>query len=145
MSHQLRTIHGTYLAANLHCSLLSTGSGPRSIHNIDLSPSPFWPNPFLLSDPFLTMKNLYSTDKPPSLSFPKSDLSLVFTGFDAPCRFEGDIFHLEVEGEIPKSINGTFYRVMPDHAFPPTSVADSWINGALSVAIRVPTMQADFT
>lgn len=35
-------------------------------------------------------------------------------GFEAPCRFEGECFDLVVHGEIPKSINGTFYRVGPD-------------------------------
>ncbi len=36
-----------------------------------------------------------------------------------PCRFEGEVQNLEVYGEIPKEIDGTFYRVMPDPAFPP--------------------------
>jgi len=35
-------------------------------------------------------------------------------GFEAPCRFEGECFDLVVHGEIPKSNNGTFYRVGPD-------------------------------
>jgi hypothetical protein len=35
-------------------------------------------------------------------------------GYEAPCRFEGECFDLVVHGEIPKSINGTFYRVGPD-------------------------------
>ncbi|KAJ6009633.1 hypothetical protein N7522_004649 [Penicillium canescens] len=34
-------------------------------------------------------------------------------------RFEADVFELEVTGEIPSTIHGTFYRVQPDHAFPP--------------------------
>lgn len=42
-----------------------------------------------------------------------------FTGFMKPCRFEGEIQNLEVEGCIPESINGTFYRVMPDPQMPP--------------------------
>lgn len=36
-----------------------------------------------------------------------------------PCRFEGEIQHLEVCGEIPREIDGTFYRVMPDPQLPP--------------------------
>jgi carotenoid cleavage dioxygenase len=42
-----------------------------------------------------------------------------FSGFMKPCRYEGEVQNLEVYGEIPKEIDGTFYRVMPDPAFPP--------------------------
>ena len=40
------------------------------------------------------------------------------SGFMRPVRFEGEINNLEVVGEIPKEINGTFYRVMPEPQFP---------------------------
>lgn len=36
-----------------------------------------------------------------------------------PCRVEGDVYQLEVHGEIPKEIDGVFYRVMPDPQLPP--------------------------
>ena len=42
-----------------------------------------------------------------------------FSGFMKPCRFEGEVLNVEVYGEIPKEIDGTFYRVMPDPQFPP--------------------------
>lgn len=42
-----------------------------------------------------------------------------FSGFMKPCRFEGEIQNLEVEGTIPQEIDGTFYRVMPDPQFSP--------------------------
>lgn len=42
-----------------------------------------------------------------------------FSEFMKPCRFEGEIQHLEVRGEIPLEIDGTFYRVMPDPQLPP--------------------------
>lgn len=42
-----------------------------------------------------------------------------FSGFMKPCRFEGEIQNLEVQGEIPDCIDGTFYRVMPDPQLPP--------------------------
>jgi carotenoid cleavage dioxygenase len=42
-----------------------------------------------------------------------------FSGFMKPCRYEGEIQNLEVYGVIPKEIEGTFYRVMPDPQFPP--------------------------
>jgi len=41
------------------------------------------------------------------------------TGLMKPCRFEGEVQNLEIVGSIPKEIDGTFYRVMPDPQFPP--------------------------
>lgn len=48
--------------------------------------------------------------------FPKSP---TFMTIDEPFRFEGELFDLEVEGEIPAELDGTFYRVGPDQQFPP--------------------------
>lgn len=42
-----------------------------------------------------------------------------FAGFMKPNRFEGEVNNLEIIGEIPSEIDGTFYRVMPDPQFPP--------------------------
>lgn len=42
-----------------------------------------------------------------------------FSGFMKPCRVEGDVSQLEVYGDIPKEIDGVFYRVMPDPQLPP--------------------------
>lgn len=42
-----------------------------------------------------------------------------FSGFMKPCRFEAEVQNLEVYGEIPQDIDGTFYRVMPDPQLPP--------------------------
>lgn len=42
-----------------------------------------------------------------------------FSGFMKPCRVEGEVQNLEVYGEIPADIDGTFYRVMPDPQLPP--------------------------
>lgn len=52
-------------------------------------------------------------------SFKPQDVGATLTGFQRPIRVEGEIYNLEIEGEIPKSIAGTFYRIMPDPAFPP--------------------------
>lgn len=56
-----------------------------------------------------------------------------FSGFMKPCRFEGEVQSLEVLGEIPSEIDGTFYRVMPDPQFPPfienDPVSDSCLYG----------------
>lgn len=54
-----------------------------------------------------TKSNTYFPDRPQ------------FSGFMKPCRLEGEIQALEVHGEIPKDINGTFYRVIPDPQLPP--------------------------
>ncbi|TDZ35007.1 Lignostilbene-alpha,beta-dioxygenase isozyme I [Colletotrichum spinosum] len=41
------------------------------------------------------------------------------TGGNLPCRLEGEVGDLVVLGEIPKEIDGTFYRVMTDPFVPP--------------------------
>ncbi|RWQ96266.1 carotenoid oxygenase [Paecilomyces variotii] len=51
------------------------------------------------------------------------------SGFMKPCRYEGEVRNLEVIGQIPKEINGTFYRVMPDPQFPSRFSNDPWFNG----------------
>ncbi len=40
-------------------------------------------------------------------------------GFDAPGRFEADVFDCEVEGELPADLSGCFYRLQCDFAYPP--------------------------
>ncbi|KAH6999202.1 carotenoid oxygenase [Ilyonectria sp. MPI-CAGE-AT-0026] len=52
-----------------------------------------------------------------------------FSGFMKPCRFEGEIRFLEVEGDLPEELDGTFYRVMPDPQFAPFVEDDPWFNG----------------
>ncbi|KEZ45542.1 Lignostilbene-alpha,beta-dioxygenase isozyme III [Scedosporium apiospermum] len=44
-------------------------------------------------------------------------------------RVECDVFELETSGEIPKDINGTFYRVQPDPQFPPMFEEDVNFSG----------------
>lgn len=53
---------------------------------------------------------------PASKTFPNRPQ---FSGFMKPCRFEGEVKNLEIEGRLPSELNGTFYRVMPDPQFPP--------------------------
>lgn len=43
----------------------------------------------------------------------------MFQGINAPSRVEADLKGLEVVGEIPPEIDGAYYRVAPDHQFPP--------------------------
>ncbi len=52
-----------------------------------------------------------------------------FTGFNEPCRIEADVFDLEVEGELPSELDGTFYRCGPDPCYPPRLGDDINING----------------
>ena len=61
-----------------------------------------------------------------SLRFPDTP---TFTGFNAPVRIEGEIRDLEVEGEIPAGLEGTFYRCGPDFRFPPRLGDDINHNG----------------
>jgi len=55
--------------------------------------------------------------------------TLAFSGILKPLRFEGDIHDLEVEGEVPPQLNGTFHRVHPDQQFPPMFDTDQFFNG----------------
>lgn len=41
------------------------------------------------------------------------------TGFFAPMRFEAEVFDCEVRGQIPGELNGAFYRLGWDWAYPP--------------------------
>ena len=41
-----------------------------------------------------------------------------FTGaLYKPSRFEGEVFDLEVDGQLPTDIDGTFFSVAPDAAW----------------------------
>jgi carotenoid cleavage dioxygenase len=53
----------------------------------------------------------------------------IYTGFNTPSRMEVDIYDCEVDGEIPKDINGAFYRVGPDPQYPPRLGTDIYFNG----------------
>lgn len=52
-----------------------------------------------------------------------------FTGFNTPSRIEADIADLVHTGEIPRELNGAFYRVQPDPQFPPRLGDDIAFNG----------------
>ncbi len=34
-----------------------------------------------------------------------------FTGPERPCRFEAEVYNCTVRGQIPRQIDGTYYRV----------------------------------
>ncbi len=46
-----------------------------------------------------------------------------------PSRFEGEVFDLEIEGNIPGELNGTFIQVAPDPLYPPMLGEDIFFNG----------------
>jgi carotenoid cleavage dioxygenase-like enzyme len=53
-----------------------------------------------------------------------------YTGFSAPSRMECDVFDLEVvQGDVPASLDGAFYRVQPDPVWPPKLGHDIPLNG----------------
>nr|Q53353.1 RecName: Full=Lignostilbene-alpha,beta-dioxygenase isozyme I; Short=LSD-I [Sphingomonas paucimobilis]AAC60447.2 lignostilbene-alpha,beta-dioxygenase [Sphingomonas paucimobilis] len=52
-----------------------------------------------------------------------------FSGTLRPLRIEGDILDIEIEGEVPPQLNGTFHRVHPDAQFPPRFEDDQFFNG----------------
>lgn len=53
----------------------------------------------------------------------------VFRGYQAPSRIEADISQLEVLGNLPPELRGSFYRVGPDPQFPPRGPNDIFFNG----------------
>ncbi|KAL2192370.1 carotenoid oxygenase [Corynascus similis CBS 632.67] len=72
---------------------------------------------------------------PTPVRFPRTP---VFAFMNKPSRFEGDVLDLEVSGTIPPDIEGTFFRVQPDHRFPPLFEDDIHFNGDGAVtAIRI--------
>jgi carotenoid cleavage dioxygenase len=59
-----------------------------------------------------------------------------FAGRFAPVRLEGEIRGLEViQGEVPESLSGTFYRVGADPAWPPVVPDDFYFNADGMVAM----------
>lgn len=68
-----------------------------------------------------------------------------FTGFNTPSRVEADIRDLAHEGEIPKGIDGAFYRVQPDPQFPPHLGDDIAFNGdGMITRFHIHDGQCDF-
>ena len=52
-----------------------------------------------------------------------------FTGFNTPSRVEANVHDLNVTGTIPAEMDGAFYRVQPEHQFPPLLGNDIAFNG----------------
>ena len=77
-----------------------------------------------------------------ALQFPDSR---VFRGFNAPVRIEADVYDLEVEGEIPASLDGTFFRLAADSQYPPLAGdQDIYLNGdGMMTMVRFANGHAD--
>ena len=65
-------------------------------------------------------------DDRPGLQFP--DI-LIYRGYAAPVRIEGDVRDLEVIGTIPAGLNGAYIRASADPAYPPLHGTDIFLNG----------------
>ncbi len=48
----------------------------------------------------------------------------MFRGVNAPSRIEVDLNDLEVDGQIPEDLDGAFFRIAPDHQYPPRFESD---------------------
>ncbi len=55
---------------------------------------------------------------------PKFPAIPMFQGIHAPSRIEVDLHDLEVDGQIPRDLDGAFFRVAPDHQYPPRFLDD---------------------
>lgn len=78
----------------------------------------------------------------PEIDFPALPF---FEGAEAPCRFEAEVYNCIVRGDIPKQIDGTYYRCMPDWSWAPLYDDDVFINGDGAIdAIRIKNGHADF-
>ena len=81
---------------------------------------------------------------PPSgLQFPAD---VVFSGYAAPARIEGEVHDLEVIGAIPSDLNGVYFRNSADHAYPPRLGKDIFLNGdGMIHKVRIQNNHADLT
>jgi carotenoid cleavage dioxygenase len=63
---------------------------------------------------------------PANVDFPPRP---IYSGAEAPCRFEAEIYNCETRGQIPAAVNGTYYRTMPDQEWAPEFNDDVFFNG----------------
>jgi carotenoid cleavage dioxygenase-like enzyme len=78
-----------------------------------------------------------------SLQFPDD---VVFNGYAAPVRIEGEVHDLEVIGRIPPELDGVYYRNSADHAYPPLHGKDIFLNGdGMLHMLRLSRGHADLT
>jgi carotenoid cleavage dioxygenase len=79
----------------------------------------------------------------PGLQFPDD---VVFNGYAAPVRIEGEVHDLEVIGNLPHELEGIYIRNSADHAYPPLLGKDIFLNGDGMVhRVRIQNGHADLT
>ncbi len=68
------------------------------------------------------------SDTPPcrGMQFPDQ---LIYRGYAAPVRIEGEVRDLEVLGSIPPELNGAYFRNSADPRYPPLLGKDIFLNG----------------
>jgi len=83
------------------------------------------------------------TPEPP-VPAPQFPDQLVYRGYAAPVRIEGDVYDAEVEGQIPAGLDGVFYRASADPQYPPLLGTDIFINGdGMTHMVRLEAGHAD--
>lgn len=79
----------------------------------------------------------------PGLKFPGH---IIYTGYSAPVRIEGEVFDCEVSGHIPPELEGTYYRNCADPQYPPRLGKDIFLNGdGMIHMVRLSNGHADLT
>ena len=69
---------------------------------------------------------------------------LIYRGYAAPVRIEGDVYDLEVDGQIPASLNGAYVRASADPQYPPRLGSDIFLNGdGMAHMVRLGNGHAD--
>ncbi len=77
----------------------------------------------------------------PGRRFPEQ---LIYQGYSAPVRIEGDVLDLEVDGTIPPELEGTYYRNSADPRYPPRLGKDIFLNGdGMIHMVRIENGHAD--
>ena len=85
--------------------------------------------------------NEMSRPQAQGLAFPDS---LTFNKFFKPVRIEADVYDLEVEGAIPSSLQGCYYRLGADAQYPPRLGNDIYLNGdGMMTMVRMENGHAD--
>ena len=71
---------------------------------------------------------------------------VVFNGYAAPVRIEGEVLNLEVLGALPPELDGIYIRNSADHTFPPLHGKDIFLNGdGMIHSVRMQNGHADLT
>jgi carotenoid cleavage dioxygenase-like enzyme len=85
--------------------------------------------------------NVMSPPEGQGLAFPDS---ITFNKFFKPVRIEADVYDLEIEGAIPPSLDGSYFRLGADAQYPPRLGNDIYLNGdGMMTMVRMENGHAD--